>query len=720
MANASLLESILEEYIDGLPNIAGHERLISDALADGRETDAHPVHDGRDPFEGISSAFAIALHMHQPLIPAGGDDLRTARLISHLQYMFEHPGVGDNYNARAFRWCYKRMGEFIPQLIEEGAHPRVMLDYSGTLLHGLRVMGAGDVLDALRTVTVEPRYRGAVEWLGCPWGHAVAPSTPVQDFRLHVMAWQHHFAGLFGIEALTRVRGFSPSEMALPNHPDVAYEFVRTLVECGYRWVLLQEHTLEQPDGSAVQQPHLPHRLVCTNSRGETASIIALVKTQGSDTKLVGQMQPYYEARELSRIDLAGHNIPPLVAQIGDGENGGVMMNEFPPKYFGVIRECSYTSTPIMNGSEYVERLLAAGIREHDLPVIQPLFQSRIWDRMNPGDGPQRLHTVIEDLRSGDKRFHMDGGSWTSEISWVRGYEALLAPMEQASAAFQQHVLASKASSSSRPYRNALFHLMTSETSCYRYWGQGQWTDYGAELARRTADIIAYDFDEIMVSRDGTPVAGSHDHTVVVEDAQQIESAVGGPGDLGVILDTPEHHDLISDTPEHHELILEPPEDFELIIEGLEHDALSEGSDDDNSGAEWIDDDDDDDDDTLTIEVPARARALAPLPRQPLVSHPVARPRGRDHRNGIPQDGLVVGTAEAAAAPPSPPRLKPSRALSPKEEAGIASRSRYRIGARYRIGVLLTAISDVALDRLITGYPRASRWAMGRLSRHAR
>ena len=155
-----------------------------------------------DPFAGVDSAFAIALHMHQPLIPAGGEDLRSARLISNLQYMEEHPDIGDNHNAPVFRWCYKRMGEFIPQLIGEGLQPRVMLEYSGTLLHGLRVMGADDVIDALRAITCEPRYRGAVEWLGCPWGHAVAPSTPVQDYRLHVRAWQHHFAALFGLEAL--------------------------------------------------------------------------------------------------------------------------------------------------------------------------------------------------------------------------------------------------------------------------------------------------------------------------------------------------------------------------------------------------------------------------------------------------------------------------------------------------------------------------------------
>jgi hypothetical protein len=39
-------------------------------------------------------------------------------------------------------------------------------------------------------------------------------------------------------------------------------------------------------------------------------------------------------------------------------------------------------------------------------------------------------------------------------------------------------------------YRRALFHLLAAETSCYRYWGQGVWTDYGAELSRRVADIL--------------------------------------------------------------------------------------------------------------------------------------------------------------------------------------------------------------------------------------
>ena len=38
------------------------------------------------------------------------------------------------------------------------------------------------------------------------------------------------------------------------------------------------------------------------------------------------------------------------------------------------------------------------------------------------------------------------------------------------------------------------FHLLTAETSCFRYWGQGAWTDYGQEICRRGSEILAHDF----------------------------------------------------------------------------------------------------------------------------------------------------------------------------------------------------------------------------------
>jgi len=484
----------LPEYVDGLPNICGAEDLIEHTVAEGRERRLFVGHGGID-FARIRSAAAVALHMHQPLLPAGGGDLRSAALISNLQHMLEHPEIPDSHNARVYQWCYKRMGEFLPQLVDEGKQPRVMLEYSGTLFHGLRRAGLDDVFDALKKVTCYDRYRHCVEWLGCPWGHAVAPSTPVQDFRLHVRAWQHHFAAIFGLEALARVRGFSPSEMALPNHPDVAYAFVKTLKDCGYQWVLVQEHTVERPEnGWAPELKHLPHRLVATSSTGESASIVAVIKTHGSDTKLVGQMQPWYEAKNCHRITVAGHSVPQLVTQIADGENGGVMMNEFPPKYQQVVREASGSDVPLLNVSEYLEHLFATGVREEDLPVLQPVHQKAIWDRMQPGEGPERLAKVIAEAGAADHRFTMEGGSWTSNISWVKGYDNVLRAMDESSAAFFAAVIEKNVPSSEHRYRNALFHLLSSETSCYRYWGQGTWTDYGREICRRVNDILRYDF----------------------------------------------------------------------------------------------------------------------------------------------------------------------------------------------------------------------------------
>jgi|GEM_PF-5730489 hypothetical protein len=75
----------------------------------------------------------------------------------------------------------------------------------------------------------------------------------------------------------------------------------------------------EQPGGRAVERPHLPHRLVCTDSDGNKASMIPAIKTQGSDTKLVGQMQPYYEAKGLGPVELAGRRVPPRSLRAGSG-----------------------------------------------------------------------------------------------------------------------------------------------------------------------------------------------------------------------------------------------------------------------------------------------------------------------------------------------------------------------------------------------------------------
>ena len=487
IATASSLEALRSNS----PHIAGGEAELA---AITNHSDPVFLSTTDLSLEQITSGFACALHMHQPTIPAGAN----GELICNLQHMFEHQGEGDNHNAGVFAWCYSRMGEFIPDLVNQGCSPRIMLDYSGNLLWGLVQMGREDVINNLKRITCEAQYQPYVEWLGTMWSHAVVPSTPIPDIKLQIQAWQQYFASIFGVEALKRVKGFSPPEMHLPNHPDTLYEYIKALKECGYRWLMVQEHSLENLDGSGLghAQKYIPNRLVARNSKGEVISITALIKTQGSDTKLVAQMQPYYEAKGLGRQRVGSVEIPSLVTQIADGENGGVMMNEFPrdfPRPWHEIR--SQSSVAGFNGTEYLELIEAAGANPEDYPIAQAVNQHRIWQRVDPDQAtPEAVEQAIADLKETDHQFHMDGASWTNNLSWVQGYDNVLGPMNQLSAKFHEKydpLVAGDPAVTQRPdYQEALLYNLLVQTSCFRYWGQGGWTDHAQELYRRGASVL--------------------------------------------------------------------------------------------------------------------------------------------------------------------------------------------------------------------------------------
>src|SRR5262249_49494166 len=150
----------LPEMVNGLPNLCGAEARVEEVTRSRQpvflpETNLH--------LDRLRAVFAIALHMQQPLIPAGGPDLRHAHITSKPDHMMRNPGTGDNHNSTVFADCYGRMGYIIPELVQAGRNPRVMLDYSGELLYGLRKMGRGDVLDRLRRITCDPHLRRYVE-----------------------------------------------------------------------------------------------------------------------------------------------------------------------------------------------------------------------------------------------------------------------------------------------------------------------------------------------------------------------------------------------------------------------------------------------------------------------------------------------------------------------------------------------------------------------------
>jgi hypothetical protein len=66
--------------------------------------------------------------------------------------------------------------------------------------------------------------------------------------------------------------------------------------------------------------------------------------------------------------------------------------------------------------------------------------------------------------------------------------------MNQLSAMFHQKydaLVAKEPSVTQSPeYLEALLYVMLVETSCFRYWGQGTWTDYARELYRRGEALL--------------------------------------------------------------------------------------------------------------------------------------------------------------------------------------------------------------------------------------
>jgi hypothetical protein len=79
-------------------------------------------------------------------------------------------------------------------------------------------------------------------------------------------------------------------------------------------------------------------------------------------------------------MELAGRRVPPLVTQIADGENGGVMMHEFPPKYLEVVRDCSGSRTPMLNVTEYLD----SGSTVCRLADGSPALSSQVEDLGGP------------------------------------------------------------------------------------------------------------------------------------------------------------------------------------------------------------------------------------------------------------------------------------------------------------------------------------------------
>jgi hypothetical protein len=81
--------------------------------------------------------------------------------------------------------------------------------------------------------------------------------------------------------------------------------------------------------------------------------------------------------------------------------------------------------------------------------------------------------------------------SWTNDRSWVKGYENVLEPIDKLSAAFHEKYPSEKVDSKSKSYQEALLDLLLSQTSCFRYWGEGSRTEYAKEICRRGMEALS-------------------------------------------------------------------------------------------------------------------------------------------------------------------------------------------------------------------------------------
>jgi len=131
-----------------------------------------------------------------------------------------------------------------------------------------------------------------------------------------------------------------------------------------------------------------------------------------------------------------------------------------------------------MTGTEYMELIEAAGCDGDDYPACQPIQQHLIWERVSKENcTPDAVENAIEQLKQTEYNFHMDVASWTNHLSWIKGYENVLTPINKLSALFHEQ--------RNTGSREALLYSLLLQTSCFRYWAQGVWTDYAREIYRR-------------------------------------------------------------------------------------------------------------------------------------------------------------------------------------------------------------------------------------------
>ena len=173
-------------------------------------------------------------------------------------------------------------------------------------------------------------------------------------------------------------------------------------------------------------------------------------------------------------------------------------MNEFPQAFIQAYKrigqKTDISPTIAMNGSEYLDFLETLNIDENSYPLIQAVGQDRIWEKISGPITPTLVKKAINELKEEDQSFSLSGASWTNDLSWEDGYKNVLEPISKLSSYFHEtfdHLLVQNPSlTKTHDYQEALLYLLLLETSCFRYWGQGKWTEYAKTIFRKGEEVI--------------------------------------------------------------------------------------------------------------------------------------------------------------------------------------------------------------------------------------
>jgi len=373
-------------------------------------------------------------------------------IIGNLEKMLGSDDSRDQWDGRLMARAYRNPAFWVKNLIGEGKHPRVAVDFSGVLLESLAKMNGlhiqkdadgnviGDVIEFWRRVLDE--FPCSIEFSGTAYAHCYFPVTPEEDWEPQVDIWRKVFCSLFGSESTGRVKGFWLPEMGVPAAEKLS-GLIALLETTGFEWLILPIEAVNAARALTFEQrveifcqPH-----ILRTEKGEITVIFRpkydfIDQQAGCDANGI-----YNKCIEAARIsEKAGRKCPALIVPASDGENGNVMLNHFySDTFIPFFREKTDEKVSSMTISQYLKEFPPDSEIE-----LKAIGGSWLGDHSQWGTGDRRLQmkTKIERL---SRKFH-DQGAKTS-----RSDEMLKA-------------------------------LLMAETSCYVYWNSSFWFDQGERM----------------------------------------------------------------------------------------------------------------------------------------------------------------------------------------------------------------------------------------------